>query len=584
MIRKESIAVINDSLSHAPLSDAALAGVSHYIEQQLRSLLATADTYARHSYQPHLLPEHVQSALRSRSQPAVYGYRQQSLHRMAPTFVNAGDDVFYQPDELLDFSTVLNASLPPAPVDVGLTLHWLAVEGVQPNIPQNPQQSQPVTSTSAVESKDKEKLIPVPLPPSSQQTATAADEAQQPALAKLKLLSAHVLSKEQQMFFDRVTAAVIGNDARLAEAALQTLVRDSGLQQLLPYFVHFVSQTVAANLRSLPILSALLSLATALLTSPHLYVEPYLHQLLPSLLTLVLARRLCSDASEDHWTLRRNAATLLRLVCDKYGSTYTTLQPRITRTLLNALLDTSRSLPTHYGAVVAITALGIPAIRATLLPYLRPYGTLLARLVSGTGEAGGGSQMRRMEAGRVWGALCQAAGLWLQQEIVSDDVRRRVERDDDEQQAGREDRLQREAGSRGTAAAALEQGRGEDRKRKRRDAAHLIKQHLTARKRPRGSTGDEMEVTADENTTIKQQRQQQRQESSSSGSNSSGAADSGSGSEIGEREVGVGDMSVVELLDLFGDALLPYVDQALADLDKASLQPSGIAHYSDTFL
>ena len=569
MIRKESIAVINDSLSHAPLPDAALTGISHYIEQQLRSLLTAADTYARHTYQPHLLPEHIQSALRTRNQPPVYGYRQQSLHRTAPSFVNAGDDVFYQPDELLDFSAVLNATLPPAPVDVGLTLHWLAVEGVQPNIPQNPQPSQPLTSISAVDSKDKEKLIPVPLPPTTQQSVTPSDDSQQPAMAKLKLLSAHVLSKEQQMFFDRVTAAVTGSDVRLAEAALQSLVRDSGLQQLLPYFVHFISHTVAANLRSLSTLSSLLSLATALLTSPHLYVEPYLHQLLPSLLTLVLARRLCSDASDDHWTLRRNAATLLRLVCDKYGRTYNTLQPRITRTLLNALLDTSRSLPTHYGAVVAITALGIPAIRATLLPYIRPYATLLARLLSGTGDGNSGSQIRRMEAGRVWGALCQAVGLWLKEEIVSEDVRRRVVREEEEKEVETEERLQRESK---VAAAASEEVKQEERKHKKRDAAHLIKQHITARKRTRGTTADDMDTTTEEKTN----------DSDKVTAQESGGSSGGMG--VSEVAVHVGDMSVVELLDLFGDALLPYVDQALADLDKASLHPSGVAHYSDTFL
>ena len=561
MIRKESIAVINDSLSHPPLPDTALTSISHYVEQQIRSLLTTADTYARHTYQPHLLPEHIQSALRARNQPPVYGYRQESLHRTAPTFVNAGDDVFYQPDELLDFSAVLNATLPPAPVDVGLTLHWLAVEGVQPNVPQNPQSSQPLTSTSAIDSKDKEKLIPVPLPPSSQQSGTLVEDSQQPALAKLKLLSAHVLSKEQQMFFDRVTAAVVGSDARLVEAALQSLVRDSGLQQLLPYFVHFVSQTVAANLRSLSTLSALLNLATALLTSPHLYVEPYLHQLLPSLLTLVLARRLCSDASEDHWTLRRNAATLVRVVCDKYGRTYATLQPRITRTLLNALLDTSRSLPTHYGAVVAITALGIPAIRATLLPYIRPYATLLTRLMTGGGEGSSGGQVRRMEAGRVWGAVAQAVGVWLREEIVSEDVRRRVVREDEEKEVEREDRLQRDSK---VAGAAVVQVRDEDRRRKKRDAAHLIKQHITARKRARGPTGEQMD-TSEEKTS-----------------------DTGGGSRRSDveasQDVRVGDMSVSEVLDVFGDALLPYVDQALAELDRASVHPSGDAHYSDTFL
>lgn len=38
----------------------------------------------------------------------------------------------------IDFNEVVGASLPACPRDVSLQLHWLAIEGVQPAIPQNP--------------------------------------------------------------------------------------------------------------------------------------------------------------------------------------------------------------------------------------------------------------------------------------------------------------------------------------------------------------------------------------------------------------------------------------------------------------
>ena len=94
----------------------------------------------------------------------VYGYT--SLSEMggaAPSFVRAGaSDAFFVPDEVIDLSRFLQAPLPPQvttrppdptgcrsspplpppfarkPHEVTFTKHWLAVEGVQPAIPQNP--------------------------------------------------------------------------------------------------------------------------------------------------------------------------------------------------------------------------------------------------------------------------------------------------------------------------------------------------------------------------------------------------------------------------------------------------------------
>ena len=140
----------------------------------------------------------------------------------------------------------------------------------------------------------------------------------------------------------------------LREAALSAVVQGAGLQQLLPYLVHFITDEVAHNLRNLPALHSALQLSAALLTSKSLYIEPYLHQLLPSLLTCLLGRHLCAEPSEEHWTLRHQASNLISLVCQRFGATYAALQPRVTRTLLGALLDVQRPLTTHYGAIIGL--------------------------------------------------------------------------------------------------------------------------------------------------------------------------------------------------------------------------------------
>ena len=54
----------------------------------------------------------------------------------------------------------------------------------------------------------------------------------------------HVLSKEQQLYYEYVTSAIRGNDATLRTAVFKSLREDDGLYQLLPYFTQFIAEEV----------------------------------------------------------------------------------------------------------------------------------------------------------------------------------------------------------------------------------------------------------------------------------------------------------------------------------------------------
>merc|ERR1740117_2321585 len=49
-------------------------------------------------------------------------------------------------------------------------------------------------------------------------------------------------------------------------------------------------------------------MAQALLVNPHMHLELYLHQRLPAILTMVVAKRLSSKSFDNHWILRYEAA------------------------------------------------------------------------------------------------------------------------------------------------------------------------------------------------------------------------------------------------------------------------------------
>lgn len=67
----------------------------------------------------------------------LYGYTHGETPKFRKTTLNS-TEIYFDEDEEIDFDSVLNKPLPKIPLDVTFTAHWLAIEGVQPAIPQNP--------------------------------------------------------------------------------------------------------------------------------------------------------------------------------------------------------------------------------------------------------------------------------------------------------------------------------------------------------------------------------------------------------------------------------------------------------------
>lgn len=66
----------------------------------------------------------------------------------------------------------------------------------------------------------------------------------------------------------------------------------------------------------------------------------------------------------------------------RFGLVYNTLQPRLTKTLLNALLDPKKALTQHYGAIQGLAALGPNVVISFLMLYFNQ--TLLPWIIVST--------------------------------------------------------------------------------------------------------------------------------------------------------------------------------------------------------
>lgn len=254
------------------------------------------------------------------------------------------------------------------------TAHWLAVEGVQPSIPQNP-------TTAEARAND---LVPKGPGANPNLGALAGNDN-----VSVKPLVKHIVSKELILFFDKIREAILDDDddpevVTLRESALESVKSDPGLQQLVPYFVHFIAEKVTHSLSNLFVLQTMLKLAHALISNTTLFVNPYISSLCPPILTCLVGRKLGTGTPEElkeKYQLRDTAASLIGIISKNYTESNAQLRARLARSCLKFFLDPTRSPGEYYGAISGLLAIGGPdGVRALIIPNLGAFDYVLNKL------------------------------------------------------------------------------------------------------------------------------------------------------------------------------------------------------------
>ncbi|CAL5336355.1 unnamed protein product [Camellia sinensis] len=383
IVPKETIEVIAQSIGINSLSPDVALALAPDVEYRMREIMQEAIKCMHHSKRTMLTTDDVDSALNLRNVEPIYGFASGDPLRFKRAVGHK--DLFYIDDKDLDFKDVIEAPLPKAPLDTSIVCHWLAIEGVQPAIPENA----PVEVIAA---------------PSDNKKPEQKDDLP----VDIKLPVKHVLSRELQLYFDKITdLAVTRSDSVLFKEALESLATDSGLHPLVPYFTYFIADEVSRGLNNFHLLFALMRLVGSLLQNPHIHIEPYLHQLMPSVVTCLVAKRLGNRFADNHWELRDFTANLVASICKRFGHVYNNLQTRLTKTLVHTLLDPKRAMTQHYGAIQGLAALGPNVVRLLVLPNLETYMKLLEPEMLLEKQK---NEMKRYEAWRVYGALLRASG------------------------------------------------------------------------------------------------------------------------------------------------------------------------------
>ncbi|KAG5352412.1 Transcription initiation factor TFIID subunit 6 [Termitomyces sp. J132] len=329
-----------------------------------------AARFMRHGRRTTLTTSDIEQAFRVLNIEPLYGHTSSNppVFRKALPFpqVASAGPVYFVEDEEIDFDRVLREEKITLPKGVSWTAHWLAVEGVQPLIPENPPAIPRETEPDATKAETLANG-------SGALAQNAAAKRQQQQQQQQQQLVKQVLSRELQLYYSRLTESLLppSNDFAKRTAALASLRNDAGLQALLPYLIRWVGEGVVSSLKEGvtsesdgKVLEVMMDVISALLENNTLFVEPYLHQILPPVLSTLLH----SALPPSHAThLRTTAAQTLSRVLTQHSTTYPSLSPRIMKTLLLALISPGKSKGTREGAIRGLVGVGKEAVRKGLV-------------------------------------------------------------------------------------------------------------------------------------------------------------------------------------------------------------------------
>ena len=159
-----SIKVIAQHVGIESLADEVARALAPDVEYRLREVIQDACKFMRHSKRTELSTDDINSSLVMRRCEPLYGFPAGA--GPIPFHEVPGHPELYIPEnKILDLKDILAAKLPRPPIAVNVVPHWLAVEGVQPLIPENPAPRPNVDRTPGVDSTEHDRLFRSPVIP-----------------------------------------------------------------------------------------------------------------------------------------------------------------------------------------------------------------------------------------------------------------------------------------------------------------------------------------------------------------------------------------------------------------------------------
>ncbi|KAK2719318.1 transcription initiation factor TFIID subunit 6-like [Artemia franciscana] len=364
----ESIKIMAESIGISGLQEDCARELAEDVTFKLKWIIQDSIKFLKHGKRRELSIQDIDNSLKTKNIEPIYGF--EAAEHIPFRFASGGGrELYFTEEKEIDLTEIISGPLPKLPINPNLRAHWLAIDGIQPAIPENPpplnkdtQRLEAIDPASKIKQPGKDKV-----PQRKELTE----------IVNVKQLTAHELSVEQQLYYKEITEACVGSDETKRQEAFQSLQTDPGLHQMLPRLCTFIAEGVRINvvLNNLAPLIYLMRMVKALLANQSLYLEKYLHELVPAILTCILCKQLCPRPEVDHhFALRDFSAKVAGQVSRTYHTSTNQMQTRITRVFARVLTVDKTPLTTLYGAIVGLCEMGPEVIKAMLLPSLKMVG------------------------------------------------------------------------------------------------------------------------------------------------------------------------------------------------------------------
>ncbi|XP_029168957.1 transcription initiation factor TFIID subunit 6-like [Nylanderia fulva] len=392
-LSQESIKVIAESIGVGNFPDEAAKDLAEDVSYRLKEIIQDATKFMRHGKRQRMTTHDIDHALKIKNIEPTYGFfaKDHIPFRFAS---GGGRELHFVEEKEIDLNEVVSMAggqtWPKLPLEITLRAHWLCIDGVQPTIPENPppvskdvQKLESVDPTTKLSSKNQNIGIGKPGGGGKSQKLRNVET------IHVKQLATHELSVEQQLYYKEITEACVGSDEARRAEALQSLSADPGLHEMLARMCTFIAEGVRVNVvqNHLALLIYLMRMVKALLDNPSLYLEKYLHELIPSVATCIVSRQLCMRPEVDnHWALRDFASRLMAQICKNFNTSTNNVQTRVTRMFSQALAKNSQTpLASLYGAIEGLCELGPEVIKALVIPKIKSISDRIESCIEGQG-------------------------------------------------------------------------------------------------------------------------------------------------------------------------------------------------------
>ncbi|XP_072763266.1 transcription initiation factor TFIID subunit 6 isoform X2 [Anoplolepis gracilipes] len=392
-LSQESIKVIAESIGVGNFPDEAAKDLAEDVSYRLKEIIQDAAKFMRHGKRQRMTTHDIDHALKIKNIEPTYGFfaKDHIPFRFAS---GGGRELHFVEEKEIDLNEVVSMvggqTWPKLPLEITLRAHWLCIDGVQPTIPENPppvskdvQKLESVDPTTKLSSKNQNIGIGKPGGGGKSQKLRNVET------IHVKQLATHELSVEQQLYYKEITEACVGSDEARRAEALQSLSADPGLHEMLARMCTFIAEGVRVNVvqNHLALLIYLMRMVKALLDNPSLYLEKYLHELIPSVATCIVSRQLCMRPDVDnHWALRDFASRLMAQICKNFNTSTNNVQTRVTRMFSQALAKNSQTpLASLYGAIEGLCELGSEVIKALVIPKIKSISDRIESCIEGQG-------------------------------------------------------------------------------------------------------------------------------------------------------------------------------------------------------